>query len=124
MPLYVVEDLDHPIDSVPYEQHFRAIRARIKNNDYEDIVAALNAKIDGDEIHTSSWMPGSDWYGTVYWPIYVACRENEEVAAKFFGQVVWTVFMDRPEDWASGRYEKNGVPLSGRTYFRITRCRP
>lgn len=121
MPLYLVEDLEREVDFVPYEAEFNKIRARLSDEEYESILRELNGMIEGDEIHTSSWMPGSDWSGTVFHPIYLAARRNEQTAARFFGLVVWRVFMDRPEDWGSGRYEKNGVPLTGRTYFRITR---
>jgi hypothetical protein len=29
--------------------------------------------------------------------------------------------MDRPDDWSFGRYEKDGIPIRGMTYFRINR---
>jgi len=36
-----------------------------------------------------------------------------------FGLLVWYVVMKRPEQWASGRYKKNGNDIGSRTYFRI-----
>ena len=70
--------------------------------------------IGGDEIHTSSWMPGSDWTGSVWEPIYTdACRiQFDPVAAGLcFGLFVWEAFMDHPAAWSFGRYEKDGTSL-------------
>jgi hypothetical protein len=41
------------------------------------------------------------------------------MAARMFGLLVWYVVMQRPERWASGRYEKNGKEIGSRMYFRI-----
>lgn len=64
-------------------------------------------------------MPGSDWTGTAFQPIWEkAAKKNEELAAKIFGLLVFEIFRHRPEDWYTGRFEKEGIPLRGRTYFR------
>jgi hypothetical protein len=31
--------------------------------------------------------------------------------------MVWEVFMERPETWTSGRFEKDGEPIGSHTYF-------
>jgi len=65
-------------------------------------------------------MPGSEWSGTVFHAIYEnACECSESSSALFFGLIVWDVFMRQPEWWAFGRYEKDGIPISGLTYFKI-----
>jgi hypothetical protein len=65
-------------------------------------------------------MPGSNWGGTVFQPIYEkAARRDFNASARCFGLMVWEVFMERPERWSSGRFEKNGEPIGSRTYFRI-----
>ena len=84
------------------------------------IVDELNGRIDTNDIHTSSWIPGSDWSATVFDPIYKkACLQDEEDAGKCFGLFLWVVMMDRPEAWAFGRYEKNQIPIEGLTCFRV-----
>jgi len=76
--------------------------------------------VEGDEIHTSSWMPGSNWSGTVFDPIYrIACQQDESAAGMCFGLMLWEVLMQREDVWGFGRYEKDGVPIEGMTYFRI-----
>lgn len=64
--------------------------------------------------------PGSDRTGTPFQPIYTkAARGDFNRAAMFFGQLVWYAVMNRPEGWASGRYEVDGRDIGSRTYFRV-----
>lgn len=109
-----------PVTRIPYAADYQIYMSRMTPAEIGAIRNALNAKINGTEIQTSSWMPGADWTGTPYQPIYEkAARYNEELAAKCFGLIVWDVFMRRPERWTSGRFEKDGEPIGGRTYFRV-----
>jgi hypothetical protein len=109
-----------PITRVPYENDYHLFISRMTDAEIAAIKAALNALIDGTRIQTSSWMPGRNWAGTPYEPIYTkAARQNYELSARCFGLLVWAVFMERPEHWTSGRFEKNGEPIGGRTYFRV-----
>lgn len=94
--------------------------SRLDQAEIAEIKATLNQMIDGTEVQTSSWMPGSDWRGTPFQAIYEkATKRNPDTAAMCFGLLVWEVFMERPEYWASGHYEKDGVPITGRTYFQV-----
>jgi hypothetical protein len=103
---------------VPYGDDYRRMIARMTPEELLSIKNTLNEMIDGTDIQTSSWMPGSNWMGTPFEPIYTkAANKNFDLAAKCFGLIVWEVVMERPEKWRSGRFEKNGQPLSGRTYF-------
>lgn len=108
-----------PVTRIPHEGEYRRIEERL-GEDLEAIRGALDARIEEDEIHTSSWIPGADWTGSVYEPIYEkACARNQEAAALAFGLILWVVIMDRPDAWSFGRYEKDDVPIEGMTYFRI-----
>jgi len=53
--------------------------------------------------------------------IYEACGEDEEMAAKCFGLILWVVMMEREETWSFGKYEKHGIPIEGLTYFKLER---
>jgi hypothetical protein len=118
--LYTI-DSDSEITKIPHRREFERWRSRLTDSEYQAIVDDLNSRIDGTEIQTSSWMPGSDWSGTVFQPIYEkACEFSETASGLFFGLIVWVVFMDRPEWWSFGRYEKNGMPITGITYFQIS----
>lgn len=86
------------------------------------MVDELNKRIDENpEVHTAGWIPGHDWTGTVFYPIYLACKKDTTAAALFFGIIVFIVFMDRPEQWSLGRYQVNDKDIASMTYFRIGR---
>jgi hypothetical protein len=109
------------IDNIPHEKDFRRWAGRLSQSEYDAIVAELNDRISGGEIHTSSWIPGNDWSETVYDPIYRKACDNDEVeSGKCFGLFVWVVLQQRRDDvWAFGRYQKDGIPIRGLTYFKL-----
>ena len=113
---------DEPIDRIPHRAEFDALRRRLSDAEFEAMVARINDLIDesGGEIATAGWLPGSDWTGTPFDPIYSkAARGDYERSAMFFGQLVWYAVMNRPERWGSGRYEVDGEAIGSRTYFRL-----
>jgi hypothetical protein len=118
-------DIDNgqPIDRIPYQRDFDALRQRLSDAEFDAMIARINELIDesGAEIATAGWLPGSDWTGTAFQPIYTkAARADFGRSAKFFGQLVWYAVMKRPERWASGRYDLDGKEIGSRTYFRLT----
>ena len=89
--LFSMDQNDY-IDDIPYEKDYRRWRAALTDAEYGAIVAELNGKIDGGEIHTSSWIPGDDWSGTVYDPIYrKSCNYDSNAAGLCFGLFLWVV---------------------------------
>lgn len=104
---------------IPHSRDYKRWRKNISDVDYDSIVDALNLKIDEDEIHTAGWMPGHNWIGTVFEPIYYACKQNKIQAALFFGLIVYKVFMDRTDSWACGKFQLNGKEIKSLTYFRV-----
>ena len=107
------------VKDVPYKAEYLRFMSLMTPTEIDNIKRELNDLIEGPEIQTAGWMPGKDWSGTPFDPIYQkAARCNESLAARCFGLMVWEVFMDRPEKWTSGRFEKDGEPISSRTYFR------
>ena len=108
-----------PVTHMPYQHEYNLFLGRMTAQEVAAIEGWINARIDGDEIHTAGWLPGADWTGSALQPIYEkAARRNPELAAKCFGLMVYVVFMRRPEDWMSGRFELNGLEIGSRTYFR------
>ena len=117
--LYSIDSCSY-IKSIPHRQEFDLWRRGLSGAEYQAIADELNDRIEGGEIHTSSWIPGADWSDTVFEPIYEkACRRNQQASAKFFGLILWAVLLDREDVWAFGRYEKNGTPIEGMTYFKL-----
>ncbi len=112
-------DTGRTINNIPHREQYETWRSRLTQEQFEAICADLDDRIDENEVHTSSWIPGDDWTNSVFEPIYdVACRRDVESAGLFFGLILWAVMMRRPENWRVGRYEKNGIPIRGPTYFR------
>jgi hypothetical protein len=108
------------VTEIPYKSDYNRFLSRLTPEETGRILDTLNEMIDGDEIHTAGWMPGSDWTGTAFEPLYTkAARRDQNLAAQAFGLFVWRAFMERPEVWTSGRFEKDGEPIGSRTYFRV-----
>jgi hypothetical protein len=110
------------IEDMPHRAQFDTLRRRLSDQEFRAIVTRIDELIDeaGGEIATAGWLPGHDWTGTVFEPIYAsAARLDYTLSALFFGQLVWYTVMHRPERWASGKYQKDGVDIGSRTYFRI-----
>lgn len=94
-------------------------RANLSDQDYGKITYELECRINGDNVHTSSWMPGTNWGGTVFEPLYHACSKNETHAAFFFGLILFQVMIEHDECWSFGRFDFNGKSIQGLTYFKI-----
>ena len=119
MALYSV-DAGQYVDYIPHREDFERWRSRLNDERFGSICDELLSMIDGGEIHTAGWMPGSDWTGTPWEPIYTdACEYDQGASGRCFGLFVWAVLMEHPETWAFGRYEKDGVPIQSMTYFRL-----
>jgi hypothetical protein len=111
------------ISKQPHERQFRQWMRNLAPADFQRSKDALNEYINTTgrgEIITTSWIPGSDWTGTPYQPIYEAVGEDWEMARFFFGLIVWNVMMDRPEPWSFGRYPRHEGEIIGLTYFRVS----
>ncbi len=115
-------DTGRAIEKVPYRPKFDAIRSRLSDAEFDRMVERINELIDegGAEVATAGWLPGSDWTGTPFVPIYTKGAPGDfQQSALFFGQLVWYTVMKRPERWASGRYQLDDKDIGSRTYFRL-----
>jgi hypothetical protein len=121
-------DFDHggiQVTAVPFRGSYQSYLRRLTRKVGPQAIVPIKAAIDTElvaGIVTTSWMPGADWTGTVYQPLYDAVADFEE-GAKFFGLVVCDCVLNRcgetNEDWGYGHYELYGIPIKGRTYFRM-----
>ena len=119
MALYSIDTLQR-ITYIPHRVEFDRWCSRLAEDDKEAIRNELQGLIEGDKVHTSSWIPGSDWTSTVWQPIYTdACQHDEVASGRCFGLFVWEAFMDHPDAWSFVRAEKDGIEIKGLTYFRI-----
>lgn len=107
------------IETIPHKKDYDMIVRRLTHDELTAIEDELNNEISGDRIHTSSWIPGSDWTDTVYAPLYRIAGHDEKIAGMYFGLLLWVVVMNHLESWSFGRYELDGIPIEGITYFSI-----
>ena len=54
------------VTGIPHEDDFGAWRSRLSKKEYNAIYNELSNRVEGGEIHTSSWIPGEDWSDTVF----------------------------------------------------------
>ena len=106
------------ITYIPHKSDYDLWRSRLPDEDFTAIMTELERVLDQGKVHVSSFVPGSDWTGTVYAPIYeVACEEDETFSAYFFGLLMWVAVMNHPEAWSFIKY--NDRDIQGMTYFKI-----
>lgn len=87
---------------------------------YINVAEALNEYIDSvpkDNPIFSSFVPGSDWTGTPYQPLYFACNQNKEHSGWLFGLILWQIMINRSDSWIFKPSDKDDDIL-GTTYFR------
>jgi hypothetical protein len=106
------------IHEIPHPREYRVWKSRLTQSEYDDIIKVLIERISGDQICTSSWIPGSDWTDTPFQIIYSkACEEDEQSAAFFFGLMLWDAVIQHQDTWSFGKYHQCGI--RGMTYFRV-----
>lgn len=116
--LYSIETGKY-VERLPHKKEFDSWMKKLPQADYDNIIDALNDKIDSKEINTSSWMPGDEW-NSVYKPIAIACGNDKDASGLFFGLILFDLLMKRDDAvWGFGKYQKNGVPIKGITYFML-----
>ncbi|MEA4892466.1 MAG: hypothetical protein VB085_07875 [Peptococcaceae bacterium] len=112
------------ITKIPHDNVNRPIINRIPKIELDAIIDELNRRVDEivdshDELITAGWIPGSNWTGMVWSPIYTASGNDFTRAGMVFGALVFEVIMNRSEDWSLGKYQVNGRDIGSTTYFRI-----
>jgi len=114
-------DSDKYIKTLPHKKQYDMWRKKLSNVDHEIICNEIMQHFNEKEVNTSSFIPGKDWTGTVYDPLYHACGGNVEASGLFFGLIVWKLLMDNPDVvWGFGRYRINDVDIRGMTYFIVS----
>lgn len=131
MPLYRIHDTE-PVLGVPTwaRKDYDRWTKRMDAQDLDAIMGEFDRLIelrmqtqDPDrQIHTAGWIPGSDWIGTVWEPIYEkAALQEPGDAAMCFGLLCFLAFSRRDENWYVGKFELHGKDIGSNTYFMPTR---
>ena len=108
------------VTTVPYEDEFHNFMSRLADAEVASIKAELNRTIDGAGIYRAEWMRGKNWSGTPFQSFYeIAADRNDELAARFFGLIVWQIFKERHDRWKCYQFEM-GERIGRWNYFRVT----
>jgi len=111
---------NHQINNIPHKKEYDTWMSRMSEEEIRDIRTEILRRIEGDEIATAGWIPGSDWSGTPFHSIYEkACQYDEVASGKCFGLIVWVTMMEHEDYWSFGRYELNNLPIRSMTYFKV-----
>ena len=69
------------VDTIPHCGNFELRRSRLTSEQFDAICNELRGMIDGNEVHTAGWIPGNNWVGTPWEPIYTdACPGSREAS--------------------------------------------
>jgi len=121
--LFTIEGKE--IEGIPHrrQRDFNAWRRNLSDSDYQAAVDEIKKYVDAvlpDKPFVSSFIPGSDWRGTVYDPLFIACGRSKEQAGWFFGLIVWQVIIDHEDEWMFKPADEDDDIL-GTTYWRSNR---
>lgn len=118
-------DLDgRQITSTPHKADYDHWSKNITHKELETVIEAIQARINDLEIFNASFLPGADWNGTPFMPLYIACNENEENAAYFYGIMCWIAVQRHAEEWICIKDKENKILGRGWTYFKKKQNRP
>lgn len=116
------EEEKKDVTNMPHRETFDRWRSNLSDADHQRVIEAIHNIMDntphGEHIITSSYIPGRDWRGTPFDPIYQACNQNWEAARLFFGQLVWEAVQEHDDIWYFIRQERDDDQPIGLTYFR------
>lgn len=92
------------ITSVYDPVEFKLLQARLPQEGLDRIVTELVRQLDevlvGGTI-SASWIPGHDWVGTIYMPIYEKVgRQDEKLSALFFGTLMQDTVIHHKSWWS------------------------
>ncbi|MCY2926106.1 MAG: hypothetical protein NT031_11810 [Planctomycetota bacterium] len=105
------------ITKLPHKDQFTAWRRRLSDADYQRAADSIKSMCEAKDFVVSSFLPGSDWTGTEFQPLYFACGQSMQQSGLFFGLIVWKVMMDDDAEWCFLPADKGGDDVLGMRYF-------
>ncbi len=110
---------DNRVNRDPHREQFDAWCQGISSENLQAIRNAINDFCDQNNEFRSSFMPGKDEAIQNLFPhLTAACGGNEEQAGLFFGNIVWRILDDRPEEWRFARSAQDEENPLGMFYWR------
>ncbi len=118
--MLIKKDLSNNIRTVTTlknQQDFDNFMKKISAFDYQRIVKEINKYIDNNKKFAAAWIPGTDWTGTVYEPIAIACANNKTEAGYFFGLIVFDLLMNRRDKTWEYEYKLDSTTKKKRMLY-------
>lgn len=99
----------------PHYEEYLTWKNRLTEKDFVEIKNELNSRMSEKEVHTSAWIPGNNWEGTVFAPIFhIACGGDYELSGMCFGLFLWYIMQERDDSW----YVMDSENVKGKVYFK------
>jgi len=122
MTIFSIKSPKKAITRLRHRDTYDQFKSNMTDEEFEGIMAALNLMIaqfpEGQQVTTASYIPGDDWTGTLFQPIFTACKGDLKVAKSFFAQLIWVAFQKHSDDWMFLRKNSDEDQLLGVTYFK------
>lgn len=114
------------ITTVAHEKEFNAWKKKLTTEEFKSIEDYINKEIDeilqkGEKFVNTTILASADWKDKPYMLIYEKVTDYyEDLAALFFGSMVWYVIMNREENWGCGKYNMvKNRDIQSMTYFLL-----
>jgi hypothetical protein len=108
------------IEAIPHKDDYDWLVSKLTAGEYIAIIEAIHASINYVDIFNASFLPGADWTGTPFEPIYNACGDVER-SGLMYGLLCWVAVLKHKEDWVcySNKDDQAKKTLGrGWTYFK------
>jgi hypothetical protein len=105
------------IINIPHKASYEAWCRNLSQEHHDGVIDAIHKAIDDEDIFNASFIPGTDWTGTPYQPLYEACSRDEADAAYFYGIMCWLAVQKHPDEWTCYKDKQANIGR-GWTYFR------
>ncbi len=115
-------DLDgKELTNMPHQAEYDRWMRNLSHEEHRGVISAIHTVLDDARDNNkpvySSYIPGSDWEGTAYWPIYIACQENRDASRLFYGQLCWEAVQEHEDDWVVINQKRDDDHPGGKIYF-------
>ena len=114
------------ITTIAHEKEFSAWKKKLTIEEFKSIEDYINKEIDdilqkGEKFVNTTILASADWKDKPYMLIYEKVTDYyEDLAALFFGSMVWYVIMNREENWGCGKYNMvKNRDIQSMTYFLL-----
>lgn len=111
------------ITSIPHKVDYDRWMNGITQDQHDKVIETIHKAIDGKDIFNASFIPGAEWEGTPFMPLYEACDRDVTNAAYFYGILCWLAVQSHSDEWICYKNSESNIGR-GWTYFRKRKVRP